>query len=230
MLSQTDFAPITSITMTDQVEERLRGYFKEKGLKVGDPIPKEIELVGALGVSRSVVREAMSRLKMLGMIDVRKRRGTVLAEPNLFSGMERLMEPHFLNEATLRHLFELRLMLEVGLGDFLLARIQPADYERLGEIIAREKKAQSKAERIEADVAFHSYLYEITGNQTLIRLKQMLLPIFNYSVELNAQATKPIRASSVSHADLVAVMKTGDADAFRQAMKAHFEPHFQAIS
>lgn len=230
MISEADFAPITTITMTDQVEERLRDYFKQKGLKVGDSIPKEIELVEALGVSRSVLREALSRLKMLGMIDVRKRRGTVLAQPDLFSGMERVMEPYLMTDATMRQLFEIRLMLEVGLGDFLLARIQPTDFERLDAIIEQEKRAESRAEHIQADVQFHSYLYEITGNQSLIRLKQMLLPLFNYIIDLKEHSNKHLTPTSVSHADLVSILQTGDANAFREAMKAHFEPHYRLIS
>lgn len=230
MVSEADFQPITTITMTDQVEERLRDYFKQKGLKVGDSIPKEIELVEALGVSRSVLREALSRLKMLGMIDVRKRRGTVLAQPDLFSGMERVMQPHLMTDETMRHLFEIRLMLEVGLGDFLLTRIQPADFDRLEQILEREKLAQSRADQIQIDIDFHSYLYEITGNQSLIRLKQMLLPLFNYIIDVKAHSDKVLTPTTVSHADLVSVLRTGDANAFREAMKAHFEPHYRLIS
>lgn len=230
MISEADFQPITTITMTDQVEERLRDYFKQKGLKVGDPIPKEIELVEALGVSRSVLREALSRLKMLGMIDVRKRRGTVLAQPDLFSGMERVMQPHLMTDETMRHLFEIRLMLEVGLGDFLLARIQPADFERLEAIIESEQRTESRAERIQADVEFHSCLYEITGNQSLIRLKQMLLPLFNYIIDVKEHSDKLLTPASVSHADLVDILRTGNANAFREAMKQHFEPHYRLIS
>jgi GntR family transcriptional regulator, transcriptional repressor for pyruvate dehydrogenase complex len=230
MITEADFAPITTITMTDQVEEQLRGYFKDKGLKVGDALPKEIELVEALGVSRSVLREALSRLKMLGMIDVRKRRGTVLAQPDLFSGLERVMHPHLMTDETMRHLFEIRLMLEVGLGDFLIPRLQPADFDRLTQIIEQEKQAESRADRVQADIDFHSYLYEITGNHSLIRLKQMLLPLFNYIIDLKANTDKPLKPASVSHADLVAVLRTGDANAFREAMKAHFEPHYKLIA
>ena len=58
-----------SITLVDQVEDKLLNYFRSQDLKVGDSIPNEIELSSALGVARSVLREALSRLKMMGMID-----------------------------------------------------------------------------------------------------------------------------------------------------------------
>jgi DNA-binding FadR family transcriptional regulator len=59
-----DFTPGTSNTMTDAVELKLREYLKMKSFRPGDALPKEIELAEALGVSRNVIREALSRLRM----------------------------------------------------------------------------------------------------------------------------------------------------------------------
>lgn len=223
------FAPIVSITMTDQVEEKLREYFKQKNIQVGDALPKEIELVEALGVSRSVVREALSRLRMLGMIDTRKRRGMVLTEPDIFSGFERLMEPHFLAQDTMKELFKIRLMLEMGLGDFLFQHITPTDFERLDTILAAERVAASRAELIQLDIQFHSELYRITGNATLMRFQTMLLPLFKYIVDYYAHLEKTVGTASISHSNLVEVLRGGNPEQFRNAMKKHFEPHFNII-
>ena len=46
-----------SITLVDQVEDKLLNYFRSQDLKVGDSIPNEIELSSALGVARSVLWE-----------------------------------------------------------------------------------------------------------------------------------------------------------------------------
>ena len=46
-----------SITLVDQVEDKLLNYFRSQDLKVGDSIPNEIELSSALGVARSVLRD-----------------------------------------------------------------------------------------------------------------------------------------------------------------------------
>ncbi|HMG09149.1 MAG TPA: GntR family transcriptional regulator, partial [Mucilaginibacter sp.] len=53
-----DLGRVSSDTMADVVESRLRDYFKKKSFKPGDALPKELELAEALGVSRNVVREA----------------------------------------------------------------------------------------------------------------------------------------------------------------------------
>lgn len=76
----------TNMTLVDQVEDRLLNYFKENNLQIGDPIPNEMDLAASLGVARNVLREALSRLKMIGMIESRPRRGMVLREPSLLGG------------------------------------------------------------------------------------------------------------------------------------------------
>jgi GntR family transcriptional regulator, transcriptional repressor for pyruvate dehydrogenase complex len=88
-----DLSPISSNTMADIVELRLREYLKKKSFLPGDPLPKELELAQALGVSRNVVREALSRLRMLGMVETKKKRGMVLARPDILGTFERVLDP-----------------------------------------------------------------------------------------------------------------------------------------
>jgi len=220
---------IVSITMTDQAERRLREYFVDKGYKIGDTLPKEMELAEALGVSRSVIREAMSRLRMLGLIDVRKRRGTVLTEPDVLGGMERILDPNLLGKNTLQRLFEVRLMLEMGLGDFLYPRIQPGHLKQLDNIVLEERAARDKASLVRLDIQFHATLYEITGNPVLIRFQHMLQPIFQYVLDYREAIHQPGAAPRVTHGDLVDTLRRGNPASFREAIRAHFEHHFGLI-
>ena len=65
--------PVSFQSITDIVELRLIAFFKSKLYQPGDKIPKEKELVAALGVSRTVVRQALSRLRRVGIIDTPKK-------------------------------------------------------------------------------------------------------------------------------------------------------------
>src|ERR1700754_2303211 len=114
--------PIAYLTMADQVESQLREYIIKRAIKPGDPIPKETEIAQALGVSRNVVREALSRLRMLGMIESRKKRGMVLVSPDILQAFERVLDPPIIDDATLEDIFELRLVIEMGLADLLFVR------------------------------------------------------------------------------------------------------------
>lgn len=220
--------PIVSTTMADQVEVRLREYIAEKAFKPGDAIPKETELADALGVSRNVVREALSRLRMLGMIETKKRRGMLLAQPDILSGVERMMLPQMLGIDTRKQIFELRLVLEVGQAALLCARKTEAGLKKLDDIVSQEATVQSLPEKVACEIAFHSALYEMAGNETIMRFQGMLMPVFEYVVEYEMEHDFHT-VGSVTHRDLVAILRTGTPEEFASGMLRHLEPHLTRL-
>src|SRR5215217_265452 len=92
----TLLSPVSNLSMTDRVENSLRQYFEDNKFKPGDPLPNEMDMATQLNVSRNVVREALSRLRMLGMIEARPRRGMVMAQPDLLAGIEKVLNPMIL--------------------------------------------------------------------------------------------------------------------------------------
>ena len=187
---------------------------------------KETELAAALGVSRNIVREALSRLRMLGLIESRKRRGMILTQPDVMNGFERILHPTILDINFRKQLFELRLVLEVGLGDLLFARKNEAHLAKLDAIVERERKANTQIERIRCEVDFHSTLYEMAGNDTLKRFQTILMPVFEYVVEYESQL-QHTSIGSVTHADLVRILYGNNTDEYPNAMRQHL-PHISS--
>jgi GntR family transcriptional repressor for pyruvate dehydrogenase complex len=213
-------------TMADLVELQLRDYLRKKSFKPGDSLPSEQQLADSLGVSRNVVREALSRLRMLGIVETRKKRGMLLASPDILGSLERVLDPLIMNENTLQDLFELRLSLEVGLADILYKRKKKKDVEELEAIALRQQQVVGKpAFRVKHEIAFHGKIYQMTGNDTMQRFQHMLLPIFGYVVELE----KVYTPASVSHIQLVELLKNSSKEKFRQGMLQHLQHHFDRI-
>jgi GntR family transcriptional regulator, transcriptional repressor for pyruvate dehydrogenase complex len=213
-------------TMADVVELQLRDYLKKKSFKPGDPLPSEQQLAESLGVSRNVVREALSRLRMLGIVETKKKRGMLLSRPDILGSFERVLDPLIMDTSTLQDLFELRLTLEVGLADILYKRKKTKDVEELEAIALRQQLTIGKpAFRIKHEIAFHGKIYQMTGNDTMQRFQNMLLPIFGYVMELEKKYTP----ASVSHIQLVELLKDGTKEKFRQGMLQHLKHHFEAI-
>jgi DNA-binding FadR family transcriptional regulator len=214
-------------TMADLVEVQVRNYLRKKMFKPGDALPSEQQLAESLGVSRNVVREALSRLRMLGIVETKKKRGMLLSRPDILGSMERVMDPVIMNSSTLQDLFELRLTLEVGLADILFKRKTEKDIAELETIATKQKIAIGKpAFRIKHEIAFHGKLYQMSGNETMQRFQNMLLPIFGYVMELE----KEYKPAEVSHVDLVALLKGGNKEKFRQGMVLHLKHHFDRIT
>ncbi|GAA4796995.1 GntR family transcriptional regulator [Olivibacter ginsenosidimutans] len=220
-----DLQRINPPTMADIVEVRLIEFLKKKAFKPGDALPKELEIAEALGVSRNVVREGLSRLKMLGLIESRKKRGMVFVNPDILGTFEKILDPLILDSATLKDIFELRLVLELGLSELLYRKKTEKDIKEL-EKIARNQDVEDNTFRIKQEIAFHGKLYEITGNDTLKRFQKMLLPIFGY---VTAMEDKPIRGK-ISHLDLVEILKHGSKEDFNQGMLEHLRPHFDHLN
>jgi DNA-binding FadR family transcriptional regulator len=221
----SDLEPIASTTMADVVEVRLREYLKKKSFKPGDALPTELDLAEALGVSRNVVREALSRLRMLGMVETRKKRGMVLSRPDILGSFEKVLDPLIIDQDTLQDIFELRLVLEMGLADLLYLRKTEQDIKELEAIAKRESSNDAQTFRVKNEIAFHGKLYEMTRNDTLKRFQSMLLPIFGYVVTLE---TTP-KVGKVSHLDLVDILRNGTKEDFKKGMLEHLKPHFDRL-
>ncbi|MBE6366209.1 MAG: FadR family transcriptional regulator, partial [Lentisphaerae bacterium] len=69
---------VFSTTLADGIENSILTFIREKTLQPGDLLPREEEIADYLNVSRLSVREGLGRLKALGLVEPRKRRGTVL--------------------------------------------------------------------------------------------------------------------------------------------------------
>ncbi|MGN6181888.1 MAG: FadR/GntR family transcriptional regulator [Mucilaginibacter sp.] len=221
---------IDTSSLVDRVEKNLIEFFIEKNYKVGDAIPKEMELSAALGVSRTVIREAMLRLKMIGLIESKKHRGAVITSPDLVSVLEKSMNPQILDEETLKEIFEMRLALEIGMADFIIERVTPQDIEDLKKIVTSEPaETRNELFMIEQEIKFHGKLYEITGNETLKKFQKMLLPVFDY-VHKSGLLKKQIRQKEyVSHKQLVELIEKGSAEQLRNGMRNHLETHFSRL-
>ena len=224
------FKSVDTSTLVDKVEASLVELLLDRKLSVGDVIPKEMELAESLGVSRTVIREALTRLRMMGLIESKKKKGSVITSPDLFGMMSKSMNPHILDQDTLKEIFEIRLVLEIGMADLLFHRITKQDIEQLKEIVSNEPPAtQYHLFNIEHEIAFHGKLYEITGNNTLKKFQKMLLPVFDYVHNSGLLKKQPMLKTFVSHKGLIDILEDGTPEQFTQAMRQHLENHFARL-
>jgi DNA-binding FadR family transcriptional regulator len=144
--------------------------------------------------------------------------------------MGKSMNPHILDQDTLKEMFEIRLVLEIGMADFLFQRIKKEDLEELREIVRKEPSVTDyHLFNIEHEIAFHGKLYEITGNETMKKFQKMLLPIFDYVHNSGLLKKQAMLRKYVSHKGLVDILENGSPELFRNAMRNHLENHFARL-
>jgi DNA-binding FadR family transcriptional regulator len=229
-LLQEKLKGIETNSLVDRVEARLVELLQSRQLKVGDSIPKEIELAEIIGVSRTVIREALLRLRTMGLIESKKKKGAVITSPDIFGNLSKSMNPYLLDDNTLREVFELRLVLEVGMADLLYNRITKKDIEDLRNIVQDEPAdAGDQLFNVNHEIAFHGKLYEISGNQTMRKFQKMLLPVFEYVHESGLLKKPASRKKFISHRGLVDILENGSPELFRNAMRNHLDNHFARL-
>lgn len=217
-----------SVTLVDHVEDKLLSYFKIKDLHPGDAIPNELELAAALGVARSVLREALSRLKMMGMIESRTRRGMILTEPSILEGMSRVADPRILSEDSMFDILRFRISLEMGICDEIFESITKQDIKELNDYIRLGGLLKDNEYTLTSEYQFHSKLYRITGNQTIVQFQDLIRPIIAFIKNNFEDRFKSINVRLrddgliVTHADLLKYIKKDDLEGYRTALRNHF--------
>ena len=227
---QTGVPIIDTRSLVDKVEFYLIDLFIRKKLNPGDLIPKETELASSLRVSRTVIRESLNRLKTMGLIESVKHKGTVIKSPDLSEILQKTLIPNILDQSTLKDIFEMRLVIEVGMADLVVQRATKEDITALYEIIKDEiSPSKETLFDIDHEVRFHGKLYEMTKNETLRGFQKMLLPVFNYAYSSGLINKNLANKHFLSHKDLVDVLSKGDAEHFTQAMRMHLENHYSRL-
>jgi DNA-binding FadR family transcriptional regulator len=214
-------------TLTERTEQQILRYVTEKGYQLGDIFPKESEFAEILGVSRVVIREALSRLRMMGFIETKRKRGTILKSPDMFYGVKTIVNSGKLDMESLKDLYEVRIMLEIGMADFIFLRKTEESLNALDQIVAKEEATDvdDLETLVSLDIQFHTALYKMSGNKSLGTFQNLLNTLFTtYSRSKNWR-----NRQIISHPTLVGILKKGTTDAFRTAMRLHLNTRFEDL-
>jgi GntR family transcriptional regulator, transcriptional repressor for pyruvate dehydrogenase complex len=225
--------PIQQKSLPEIVEERIVEYIRSANLAVGQPLPGEKELAERFRVSRSVVREAVTRLRMLGLVDSRRNRGMVLCPPDPLSGFAKAVRSPLLGSHYERELMELRVIHELGIADLFWDRKTAQDINGFHELAVQldthpDYPHVTQSNR-NLEITFHGKLFEVAGNRLVMRMRGLLTRF--YGLEKLHARTPPLKKPDLpSHRDLVAIMKDGARTQFREALYQHLKVYLDVLN
>jgi GntR family transcriptional regulator, transcriptional repressor for pyruvate dehydrogenase complex len=221
-----NFTPVTSgARLSDQVAEQLATEIKQGRLMPGDKLPTEARLVAQFEVSRTVVREAVSRLKSLGLVDSRQGSG-VFVNPQLPFAPLNFEARHAVSQEAVIQMVEVRRALEAEVAALAAERRTARDIRAIQQAVkALDAAVVSGGDGVTEDVKFHRAIADATRNPFLIQTLEYLGQFLH-------GATRVTRANEARRMDLAAEVQTehqailqaveaGDAHAARQAAAAH---------
>jgi DNA-binding FadR family transcriptional regulator len=215
--------PSLAHELVDAFTHRIQGG----RLSVGERLPTEADLMAEFGVSRTVVREAISRLQAAGLVETRHGVGTFV------SGAERRAAFRITPEqlATLQDVIavlELRIGVETEAAGLAALRRTEAHLKRMRVALAEFARAVAAGrDAVEADFRFHLEVAQATQNahfaQLLGTLGTKIIPRARLEP---AQALSPERVAYLErvhgeHESIYRAIAAGDAEAARAAMRTH---------
>ncbi|MBN8843985.1 MAG: FadR family transcriptional regulator [Sphingomonadales bacterium] len=189
----------------------------------GATLPGQEECCARLGVSRTVLREALRVLAAKGLVDARPKAGTfVLPRENW-----NFLDPDILEwrlrsedrDAVLEQLYELRHMVEPTAAFLAASRAKLQDFRRMGEAFDAMAAAGRTHDSIESDLAFHRAIIEASGNDLFASLGRVVESALVISFRIGADNPDGTEHSLAMHkAILDAIVDRNGAEA-RVAMR-----------
>jgi GntR family transcriptional repressor for pyruvate dehydrogenase complex len=218
-----------ALTIRDRVAGYVRRLIEAGDLHPGDRLPGERELARALGVSRPTLRSGLKALEARGVVVSRRGAGTFIAEGPPDLGREPLGLLAALHGFTPNEMFEVRLVLEVGVAG-LAAEHASAEHlatmaEDLTELFAAVDDPHAF---LVHDVRFHRALGAGCGNRVLAALVEMVAAQFYEQRRRTVNLARDLRGSAEMHRRVFRAVRGRNAEAAREAMAEHLRRAQQA--
>ena len=206
--------------------EQLAGLIRNGSMAPGDRLPTESELVARFEVSRTVVREAISRLQAADLVHTRHGVGTFIKRSAGRSNF-RLTQEDLETIADVISVLELRMGLESEAAGLAAQRRTAADLKSMRRALREFEHATSGgSEAVAADFDLHRSIAHAAGNRhieaLLSYLGTMIIPRARVGTASRAgsQAAYLARVHA-EHERIVSAIEAGDERAARAAMRAH---------
>lgn len=167
-----ELKPIKTRKIYEEIVEQIRELVMRGDLKPGDKLPSERDLVERLQVSRASIREALSALEMMGLLEVRSGEGTFMRKLKPESVIAPLAWMLSIEKGTLQELLEVRKILEVQAAQLATQRARSEDLYELEEALKdmRQEILHPELGGEKADLRFHYAITRATKNTILILL------------------------------------------------------------
>lgn len=227
--SKVPFAPISRTkSLVERAKEQLEALIVEGSLSPGELLPPERKLGDMLGVSRTVVREAVRSLTARGLLEVRPGSGTFVRAlgPGIFhDSMDLLVRAKRLGA---EQIYEVRRVLEITVAGLAAERAGADEVAALeAEVAALRQENAPAAEYAQHDFRFHMRLAESTHNALFLAFVNSVSVITIRTMQrmyaAGSHKTPFWRFTLVEHSAILDHIRQRDAEGARRAMAGHMD-------
>lgn len=213
-------------TVSAAIKERIRAG----ALSAGHRLASEAILATEFGVSRAVIREAISQLKHEGLVDSRQGVGAFVADP-IDRGVFRISADCFEKRKELGKLLELQTTIQGDGAALAAANRSAAQLKDIESHFQRMAHAQALGQaalspRLDAELDFYRAIATASGNGFFVDFLRLIDARFMMKLRqaaINNTRTAEMHAAALrEHEQVLEAIRSRDADGARQAARSHF--------
>ena len=209
-----------------QIIERIKSLIVDGKLSPGDKLLPERQLAEILGVSRASVREALTVLQAMGVLEVTQGGGYYVREFSLSDLVQPFAMMAIQEQRDVADLLEVRKVLEVQAAELAATRAQATDLLLLGEDAQRFKvDIECDRNSDDSDSDFHAHLAAATHNRVLASVMSMLGTLYRetYGPTRFRLVTAGGPEYSADHFLIYEAIRDRDVSRARTAMASHID-------
>ncbi len=211
--------------------EQLLNAIRGGTYRIGDRLPPERELAERMGISRPLIREALSALQIAGIIESRAGDGTYIKRSVGSAGIEAQVLAMLEEEEDPLFVFEARIVLEEGTAQLAAVRASAPELEVIKRILEQEKAAAAQAEYgqyVQADREFHLAVVAASHNPFLEAAIHPLVDIMGRKLWGGIDRMYLFNPQGISqtlneHEHILDAIKKRNARGAGEAMRRHLE-------
>jgi len=216
--------PIVLPSIHEEVQKRIKEYILTNELRPDASLPSEPQLSMQLGVSRTVVREALRSLESLGVIRSRRGAGRYVNSFNLDPIIDNLSYGMLFDMEDLEEIIAVRECLEAGFIADAIEAMHEDTLNQLRDWINKMREKTSAGEDfLEEDLAFHATICRVTGNRLLAKLLDVFQAVY-HNLRDQSLFTQPenFDAKLRDHVAILEAIEAKDAELAQRRVTAHF--------
>ena len=212
-------------TQAHKLAKTIRDRIQREQLADGTFFMTEAQLAAEYGVSRTVAREAVSRLQALGILEGRKRKGLLVRHPDPLRLLSSSLPSLAASPDDWQDLAQLRYALEVGAIELAIRMASDEQIARLGRIADEMEQALDddtrSARSVGLDLEFHAQILQMTGSRLIAGMQQILVQFFQIAPH---SAATPASAERIiwEHRELYNAIRDRDVERARAMIRLQF--------
>lgn len=220
MANESLFQSVAKPRLSDDAAKQIEQAILEGRFLPGTRLPSERELTVTFGISRPILREALRRLEIQGVISIRHGRGAFVKEPGtdiLNAPLENWLK---VNYPIVHQFYEARLAIEPVCAALASERATPDQIAELKDLAYRSFQITEEyvAVLVGMDIDFHSMIARMSGNRFLGQMLNSLIVPETDVRKIILRLPQHLPTTHKNHQAILTAIEDRDSDAARQAM------------